>query len=96
MAQLISLPTRYGNLTLDLDQSLTFKNQVFATYDEALAEVATLNPRCSPTLRPTDTGGWAILIEYQEDGLDRIRQESLAADRDGSRRGHWGTRRGLY
>lgn len=66
MAQYISVPTQWGNLTFDLDRPRVFKDRVFRTESEAHAELATLDERCYPLLRRTDAGEWVILVHSQE------------------------------
>ena len=66
MAEYISVPTAWGDLTFDLDRPSVFKGQVFNTYEEARAEMKTLDARCFPLLRRTSEGYWAILVHSQK------------------------------
>ena len=73
MAEYVSVATPWGDLTFDLDEPLLFKGQVFNTYEEAHAELVTLDARSFPRLRQTSEGKWAILVHSQK------REERLLA-----------------
>ncbi len=65
MANLITVPTRVGERTFDLDQPILWQNQTFTTA-EAQAELARLDERSYPIVRQVAKGRWEILVHCQE------------------------------
>ena len=65
MANYITIPTRVGDRTFDLDRPIVWQNRTF-TPGEAREELTHLDERCYPLVHQVAEGRWTILVHSQE------------------------------
>lgn len=71
MAKYITIPTRVGDRTFDLDKPIVWKDANFSR-TQALEELAQLDERCYPVLSPVSSEEWVLLVHAQVQPHERV------------------------